>query len=90
MLKTIENNSVVLIDPDEEAEVVANLLIRMNAFVSIKTAEIATTLDGTTQALERMEGKFPKLVHLTSDGNHRAYRIHDLRKWLDNPVQYKQ
>ena len=38
MVKTIENNNVTLIDPDEEAEIVAHLLLKMNAFVSIKTA----------------------------------------------------
>lgn len=90
MVKTIENNSVILIDPDEEAEVVAQLLLKMNAFVSIKTAEIATTLDKTTQYRERKEGRFPKLVSLTHHGRRKAYRIQSLKDWLENPSEYKQ
>ena len=43
MLKTIENNSVILIDPDQETEVVAQLLLKMNAFVSIKTCLLYTS-----------------------------------------------
>ena len=89
MLNTIENNNIVLVDPDEEAEVVAHLLIKMNAFVSIKTAEIATTLDKTTQYRERREGRFPKLVSLTHHGRRKAYRIQDLRNWLENPDDYR-
>ncbi len=88
MQKTIENNSVILIDPDEEPKVVAHLLLEMNAFVSIKTAEIATTLDKTTQYRERMKGKFPNLVPLTEQGRRKAYRIQDLKNWLENPVEY--
>lgn len=88
MLNTIENNSVILIDPDEEAEVVAHLLLKMNAFVSIKTAEIATTLDKTTQYRERKEGRFPKLVSLTHHGRRKAYRINDLKDWLSDPENY--
>ena len=88
MVKTIENNSVILIDPDEEAEVVAHLLLKMNAFVSIKTAEIATTLDKMTQYRERKEGRFPKLVSLTHHGRRKAYRIQDLKNWLENPSEY--
>ncbi len=90
MLKTIENNTVVLIDPDEEAEIVAHLLLKMNAFVSIKTAEIATTLDKMTQYRERKEGRFPKLVSLTHHGRRKAYRIQDLKNWLENPNEYTQ
>lgn len=88
MINTIENNSVILIDPEEEAEVVAHLLLKMNAFVSIKTAEIATTLDKATQYRERKEGHFPKLVSLTRHGRRKAYRIQDLKNWLENPSQY--
>lgn len=88
-MKTIENNSVVLIDPDEEAEVVAHLLLKMNAFVSIRTAEIATTLDKATQYRERIEGRFPQLVSLTHHGRRKAYRIDDLKNWMENPTDYK-
>ena len=64
MVKTIENNTVILIDPDEEAKVVAELLFKMNAFVSIKTAQIATTLSEAQQYRERIKGHFPKLIPL--------------------------
>lgn len=87
-MKTIENNKVVLIDPDEEAEVVAHLMFKMNAFVSIKTAEIATTLDKATQYRERKAGHFPKLLKLTSQGRRKAYRLNDLKDWLSDPENY--
>ena len=90
MTKTITNNDVILIDPDEEAEVVAHLLLKMNAFISIKTAEIATTLDKMTQYRERKEGRFPKLVSLTHHGRRKAYRINDIRAYLENPTEYQQ
>lgn len=89
MVNTIKNNNVVLIDPNEEAEVVAHLLLKMNAFVSIKTAEIAITLDKMTQYRERKEGRFPKLVSLTHHGRRKAYRIHDLENWLKDPSAYQ-
>ena len=89
MTKTITNNDVILIDPDEEAEVVAHLLLKMNAFASVKTAEIATTLDKMTQYRERKVGRFPKLVSLTHHGRRKAYRIQDLRNWIDDPENYK-
>jgi hypothetical protein len=90
MTKTITNNNVVLIDPDQEAEVVAELLLKMNAFVSIKTAEIATTLDKITQYRERKARRFPKLVTLTHHGRRKAYRLNDLKSWLDDPQSYQQ
>ncbi|GEM_PF-1899261 len=88
MLNTTENNNVVLIDPDEEAEVVAHLLLKMNAFASIKTAELATTLDKTTQYRERKQGRFPNLVSLTHHGRRKAYRLQDLQNWLSSPLEY--
>ncbi len=90
MTKTIENNSVILIDPDEEAKVVAHLLMELNAFVSIKTAELASTLDKTTQYRERKAGRFPKLYVLTHHGRRKAYRIQDLKNWLEDPAHYRQ
>ncbi|MEM1258949.1 MAG: hypothetical protein AAF849_00740 [Bacteroidota bacterium] len=89
MLNTIQNNQVVLIDPDEEAEVVVHLLLKMNAFASVKTAELATTLDKTTQYRERKQGRFPKLHKLTKTGRRKAYRINDLKIYLENPSEYK-
>lgn len=89
MTKTINNNDVILIDPDEEAEVVAHLLLKMNVFMSIKTVELATTLDKTTQFRERKAGRFPKLQRLTKTGRRKAYRINDIRAYLENPSEYK-
>lgn len=89
MTKTIENNSVILIDPDEEVKVVARLMLDMNAFVSIKTAELATTLDKMTQYRERKAGRFPKLHSLTHHGRRKAYKIQDLKNWLESPLEYK-
>ncbi|MGB5943297.1 MAG: hypothetical protein WBG71_10475 [Leeuwenhoekiella sp.] len=88
MLKTIENNSVILIDPDQEAEVVAHLMLKMNSFVSIETAELVTTLDKTTQYRERIKGHFPIPVSLTRQGRRKAYRIDDLKSWLEDPSKY--
>ena len=90
MLKTIENNSVILIDPDQETEVVAELLLRMNAFASIKTAELATTLDKTTQYRERLAGRFPSLVSLTRNGRRKGYRLQDLKSWLHDPANFER
>ncbi len=90
MIKTITNNNVILIDPDEEAEVVAQLLLKMNAFASIKTAEIATTLDKVTQYRERKAGRFPKLIALNHHGRRKAYRLQDLKNWLEDPENYQQ
>lgn len=88
-MKTIENNSVILIDPDEEPKIVAALMENVNAFVSIKTVEIMTTLDKTTQYRERKSGRFPKLHSLTHHGRRKAYKIQDLKNWLENPAEYK-
>ncbi len=90
MTKTIENNNVILIDPDEEAKVVAHLLLEMNAFASIKTAELATTLDKTTQYRERIAGRFPKLHVLNHHGRRKAYKLQELKSWLENPSDYQQ
>jgi len=88
MVKTINNNDVILIDPDEETKIVAELLFNMNAFVSIKTAEIATTLDKVTQYRMRKTGRFPTLYPITMGGQRKAYRLQDLKNWLENPVSY--
>lgn len=88
-MKTIQNNQVILIDPEEEPKVVAELLLKMNAFVSIKTAEIATTLDKVTQYRERKAGRFPKLHSITYHGQRKAYKIQDLKSWLETPKSYK-
>ena len=88
MVKTIENNSVVLIDPDEEPKVVAALMENINAFISVRTMEIVTTLDKATQYRERKEGRFPKLYALTRQGKRKAYRIDDLKEYLKDPQNY--
>lgn len=90
MTRTINNNDLVLIDPDEEAEVVAHLMLKMNAFISVRTAELATTLDKVTQARERKSGRFPKLYKLSSNVRRKAYRINDIKSYLENPTEYRQ
>jgi len=87
-MKTIKNKSVILIDPDMEKEVVIGLLLEMNAFASIKMAEILTTLDKATQYRERKVGRFPKLYSLTKHGRRKAYKIQELLSWIENPVGY--
>ena len=88
MVKTIENNGVILIDPDQEKEIVIGLLLEMNAFASIKTAEILTTLDKTTQYRMRKAKQFPKLHSLTHHGRRKGYKIQDLQNWIDDPAGY--
>ncbi|WP_406684309.1 hypothetical protein N1F78_00860 [Seonamhaeicola sp. MEBiC1930] len=88
-MKTIENNSVILVDPDQEKEIIVKLLLEINAFASIKTAEILTTLNKTTQYRERRAGRFPKLYSLTHHGRRKAYRIQELRDWIENPDNYQ-
>jgi len=90
MVSKIENNDVILVDPDEEPKVIAHLLIQMNAFASIKTAELATTLDKATQYRERKAGRFPKLHCLNQYGRRKAYKLQDLKNWLENPADYRQ
>ncbi len=88
-MKTIKNNGVILIDPDEEPKIIAALMENMNAFLSIKSVEFMTTLDKTTQYRERKEGRFPKLHSLTHHGRRKAYRINDLKEYLIDPQNYK-
>ena len=90
MLKTIKNNQVILIDPDQEPQIVVALLMKSNAYISIETAEIFTTLDKTTQYRERRAGRFPKLYPLTKYGRRKAYKIQELLDWLENPMSYSQ
>ncbi|GAA3643712.1 hypothetical protein GCM10022397_30780 [Flavivirga jejuensis] len=89
MVKTIDNNGVILIDPDQEKEVLIGLMLEVNAFASIKTTEILTTLDKTTQYRLRKAGKFPKLHSLNHQGRRKAYKIQDLKNWIENPENYK-
>lgn len=84
----MKNNSVIFIDPDQETEVIAKLLIEINAFASIKTAELATTLDKNTQYRMRKLGRFPSLVSLNHHERRKAYRLQDLKNWLENPSVY--
>ncbi len=66
-----------------EASIIAELMIKLNCFVSIEVAETITTLDKTTQYRERRKGKFPTPVEITSSGRRKAYRINDLIDWLE-------
>lgn len=67
---------------------IAELMLKMNAFVSIEAAEKLTTLDKTTQYRERVKGRFPKLVTITHLGRRKGYRIQDLVKWSENPSNF--
>ena len=77
-----------LLDNVNETDVLAALMIKLNAFVSISATEKITTLDKTTQYRERLKGRFPRLVSLTHEGRRKGYRIQDLKKWLENPSEY--
>jgi len=81
-----ENMADILLpamNPKERHKMMSALLMDMNAFISIELAEKITTLDKTTQYRERKEGHFPKLVSITSQGRRKAYRIRDLKEWMD-------
>lgn len=67
----------------------AGLMIRLNAFVSIRDAEAITTLDKTTQYRMRIRGKFPPLVTISSEGRRKGYRIADMKEWLKDPENYR-
>lgn len=67
-----------------------DLMIKLNAFISIEMAERITTLDKTTQYRERVKGRFPPLTPITSLGRRKGYRIQELKKWLDDPSSYRQ
>lgn len=88
-----ENNRDItfpMIDEKTDEAVIAALMIKLNAFVSIGIAKRLTTLDKTTQYRERTKGKFPKLITLTSQGRRKGYRIQDLKKWLDDPEGFQE
>ncbi|GAB1856119.1 hypothetical protein MHTCC0001_09540 [Flavobacteriaceae bacterium MHTCC 0001] len=89
-MKTIENNGIILLDPDQEKEIVIGLLLEINGFASIETAEVLTTLNKTIQNRESKAGRFPKLYSLTHNGSKKAYKIKDLRNWIESPANYKQ
>lgn len=80
-------NEPLLIKHTEDA-LVAELMLKMNAFVSIETAEKLTTLDKTTQYRERIKGRFPKPETITHLGRRKGYRIQDLVRWSENPSEY--
>lgn len=82
------DNEQLLLEHSND-KLIAELMLKMNAFVSIEAAEKITTLDKTTQYRERVKGRFPKPVTITHLGRRKAYRIQDLVKWSDNPTSYQ-
>ena len=82
--------SFPFITTETDEAVIAALMIKLNAYVSIGVAKRLTTLDKTTQYRERIKGNFPQLVSLTPQGRRKAYRIQDLKKWLDDPEGYQE
>ena len=73
----------LLKNSEGESAIIAELMIKLNGFVSIEVAETITTLNKTTQYRERRKGKFPIPVEITSSGRRKAYRINDLIEWLE-------
>lgn len=71
-------------------ENLTEIWVKLNGFITIEGAEAITTLDKTTQYRERLLGRFPKLVPLTSKGRRKGYRVQDLQKWMQNPKTYSQ
>lgn len=86
---TNKTTATHLIDKNTDYATMASLLIQLDAFVSIEAAEIITTLDKTTQYRERCAGRFPKPVNITAKGRRKAYRLKDVKEWLNNPLQFK-
>jgi|GEM_PF-4092341 len=68
---------------EERHKMTSALMLEMNAFISIDLAEKITTLDKSTQYRERKDGNFPPLVAITSQGRRKAYRLCDLKDWMD-------
>ena len=85
--KPSNDNKPHLIEEGDDT-LIAELIIRTNAFVSIEAAERITTLDKTTQYRERVKGRFPKPEPITLLGRRKGYRIQELIKWIDNPTSY--
>ena len=83
----LENQPLLLEHTDDT--LIAELMLKMNAFVSIEVAEKLTTLDKTTQYRERVKGRFPKPQSITHLGRRKAYRIQDLVKWSENPSNFQ-
>ncbi len=78
-----QEHPLILGQAETEAAIIAELMIKMNGFVSIEAAETITTLDKTTQYRERRKGKFPTPIEITSSGRRKAYRINDLMEWIN-------
>ncbi len=74
----------LVLNTDDEDRFISSLMLEMNAFVTIELAERITTLDKTTQYRERKKGSFPQLVSITSQGRRKAYRLQDLKAWIDS------
>tara|TARA_Y100001949_G_C15708537_1_gene209893 strand:- start:134 stop:418 length:285 start_codon:yes stop_codon:yes gene_type:complete len=81
------DNRPQLIEAGDD-KLIAEIMIRTNAFVSIEATEKITTLDKTTQYRERIKGRFPKPEPITRLGRRKGYRIQDLIKWIDDPTHY--
>ena len=60
-----------------------DLLIALNAFMSEKEVVRATSLSRTSIHRKRLAGEFPNPEPI-SDGR-MAYRIRDIKAWLENP-----
>ena len=82
MLKTIKNNSVILVDPNQEDKVIAHLLLEMNAVLSPQTVKLITTLDESEQMQLAAVGEFPFPYRLLEGCDYAVYRTQDIMDWL--------
>jgi predicted DNA-binding transcriptional regulator AlpA len=89
---TDNNRDVTFPYLDEKTDemVIAKLMIAMDAFCSVWVAEQLTSLDKSTQYRQRTKGQFPLLKKLTPEGRRKGYKLQDLKKWLDDPLGYRE
>ena len=75
-----------------EAQLTAALMLQTNALVSIKTVTKLCSL--SRQEIDRRvhNGTFPKPQKLSKQDNaiRKAFRLHDIQIWLDDPHNYQQ
>jgi predicted DNA-binding transcriptional regulator AlpA len=69
-----------------EDDLSAELLLRLNAFMSERAVMRATSLSRTSLHRKRLAGEFPEPESI-SEGRV-AYRIRDIEAWLQNPQSW--
>ena len=71
----------------EPNEVGAALLIQLNGYVAQNLVQELSTLSASEIYRRQQAGTFPEKVHI-GNGQRKAYRIQDIRSWLDNPTDW--